>query len=219
MADELAERYGFASVVVGEDLHDRLVARRLMQLDGALNDLSDALDVPREALGLGRLTLRVGDGTPDGRYDPKTHSLHVTGWPSPGALAHDWFLAFNHAHDGKPVDKHASHFDFTFEFEDEVSDEYLDAMDRWSDKSLYGGIYSLDAPGIAARLFETTVLDRLGRGHSGSERRSDHLVLFNSRLYPDRPDWAVLSAGVDRSLALWDRDRFRVHPEAGRGRR
>ncbi|AOT08565.1 CLCA_X family protein [Pseudoalteromonas luteoviolacea] len=98
--DELKTTFGFKTIIVGNWVtkQEQLVAANLIY--DSLADLTQILSLPPKAIGLrGTLNLAFGSGGQKGvqaHYAPAKRTLALAKNAGGGALAHEWWHAFDH---------------------------------------------------------------------------------------------------------------------------
>ena len=98
--DEIRDTFGFRTMVVGNwvNKQERLLAANLIY--DALADLAQILQLPPEAIGLRKkLNFAFGHGGQKGvqaHYNAHSQTLALAKNAGGGALAHEWFHAFDH---------------------------------------------------------------------------------------------------------------------------
>ncbi|KPH58261.1 hypothetical protein AMS58_18575 [Pseudoalteromonas porphyrae] len=98
--NEIRDTFGFKTMVVGKWVtkEERLVSANLIY--DALADLAQILQIPPTAIGLrGNLNFAFGHGgqqNVQAHYNSNTRTLALAKNAGGGALAHEWFHAFDH---------------------------------------------------------------------------------------------------------------------------
>ncbi len=98
--DDIRDTFGFRTMVVGNWVNkkERLLAANLIY--DALADLAQILTLPPTAIGLrGKLNFAFGHGGQKGvqaHYNAHSQTLALAKNAGGGALAHEWFHAFDH---------------------------------------------------------------------------------------------------------------------------
>ncbi|NHH90130.1 CLCA_X family protein [Pseudoalteromonas sp. MB47] len=98
--DDIRDTFGFRTMVVGNwvNKQERLLAANLIY--DALADLAQILTLPPTAIGLrGKLNFAFGHGGQKGvqaHYNAHSQTLALAKNAGGGALAHEWFHAFDH---------------------------------------------------------------------------------------------------------------------------
>ncbi|WP_404340336.1 CLCA_X family protein [Pseudoalteromonas mariniglutinosa] len=98
--NDIRDTFGFRTMVVGKWVNkvERLLAANLIY--DALADLAQILHLPPNAIGLrGKLNFAFGHGGRKGvqaHYDSHSQTLALAKNAGGGALAHEWFHAFDH---------------------------------------------------------------------------------------------------------------------------
>lgn len=98
--DDIRDTFGFRTLVVGHWVtkQERLLAANLIY--DALADLAQILSLPPVAMGLrGKLNFAFGHGGQKGvqaHYNAQSQTLALAKNAGGGALAHEWFHAFDH---------------------------------------------------------------------------------------------------------------------------
>ena len=163
----LAERFGLRAVEWGNHVPQRERRELVVRANEALTDLAMLLGIKCEQIGLGqRLTIAFGSRGHGGKnpaaahYEHATQAINLTREHGAGTLAHEWFHAFDHAHDWRVSDK------LRAQFRDQRSGcEFLDAcegMDKLSGKrNSSGEPYYACAKEVGARVFEDWCFRRL----------------------------------------------------------
>lgn len=97
---DIRDTFGFRTMVVGKWVtkEERFISANLIY--DALADLAQILQLPPKAIGLrGKLNFAFGHGGQQGvqaHYNSATHTLALAKNAGGGALAHEWFHAFDH---------------------------------------------------------------------------------------------------------------------------
>ena len=109
--NDIRDTFGFRTMVVGKWVtrEERFISANLIY--DALADLAQILQVPPKAIGLrGKLNFAFGHGgqqNVQAHYNSRTRTLALAKNAGGGALAHEWFHAFDHHITGHVFPGHA----------------------------------------------------------------------------------------------------------------
>lgn len=98
--DEIRDTFGFCTIIIGQWVTktERFISANLIY--DALADLAQILNVPPKVIGLrGTLNFAFGTGGQPGvqaHYDSRSRTLALAKNAGAGAIAHEWFHAFDH---------------------------------------------------------------------------------------------------------------------------
>lgn len=113
--NDIRDTFGFRTMVVGKwvSKEERFISANLIY--DALADLAQILQVPPNAIGLrGKLNFAFGHGGQQhvqAHYNSRTRTLALAKNAGAGALAHEWFHAFDHHIAGHVFPTHSkNHF-------------------------------------------------------------------------------------------------------------
>ena len=111
---DIRDTFGFRTMVVGKWVtkEERFISANLIY--DALADLAQILQLPPSAIGLrGKLNFAFGHGgqkNVQAHYNSRTRTLALAKNAGGGALAHEWFHAFDHHITGYLFPQHSSHY-------------------------------------------------------------------------------------------------------------